>query len=338
MLSALFFAAEDSIYGASKKENEWVLREKKAAYGFHCLAADPTKSGRMYGGTFDNGLWISDDFGETWQRAGEGIAHKRVLSVAVSSAEAANGYRVVWAGTEPSGLFRSEDGGKTWADCPNLLRLPSEPTWSFPPRPYTHHVRWIQPDLHEENRIYAGIELGGVMKSEDKGETWEDRKPGSQYDCHTLTMTPLAKGRIYEAAGGGFSESKDGGKTWETFNDGLDPYTYLVDIAVDPANPDTIIASAAERARTAYNPETASTVLVRKEKGGKWEIVQKGLPNPGGASVFSLVSHNSEPGVFYAVNNLGIFQSNDGGKSWERLPLEWPSHLRKKRVRSLIAI
>src|SRR5699024_530574 len=152
---------------------------------------------------------------------------------------------VVWAGTEPSGLYRSEDGGTTWATFPNLLKLPSEPTWSFPPRPHTHHVRWIQPDLHDSNRIYVGIELGGVMKSEDQGEIWEDRKIDSQYDCHTLTMTKQVPGRVYEAAGGGFAQTKDSGKTWETVNEGLDPYTYLVDIAVDPADPDTIIDSAA---------------------------------------------------------------------------------------------
>src|SRR5699024_2167756 len=119
---------------------------------------------------------------------GTGITHNRVMSVAVSPTEVRNGYRVVWAGTEPSGLFRSEDGGRTWIDCPALLDLPSKSTWSFPPRPHTHHVRWIEPDPHDENRIFVGIELGGVMKSEDKGRTWEDRKPGSQHDCHTLTI------------------------------------------------------------------------------------------------------------------------------------------------------
>jgi len=338
LLSSLFFISENSLFELSKKKNVWMLDEKKANVEFRCLATDPTQDGRLYAGTFNDGLWISDDRGESWQKAGTGIAHNRVLSVAVSPTEIVNGYRVVWAGTEPSGLFRSEDGGATWSECPNLLKLPSEPTWSFPPRPHTHHVQWIEPDLHNENRIFVGIELGGVMRSEDKGKTWDDRKPGSQYDCHALAMHSLAEGKIYEAAGGGYAESIDGGNTWGTFNEGLEAYTYLIDIAVDPADPETIVASAAKRARTAYMPERAHTVIVRRTRNSNWEVIRGGLPQPDGSAAFSFATHVSEPSVFYAVNNLGFFQSTDAGKSWNKISVAWPDDLKEKRVRNLIAL
>ncbi|MCR2822185.1 WD40/YVTN/BNR-like repeat-containing protein [Lederbergia panacisoli] len=338
MTSALYFVAGRSIYEVKKIDSVWSLNEMKVPHEFYCLAVDSLRPERMYGGTFNNGLWISNNGGMKWEPAGAGIFHDRVLSVAVSPTEIINGYSVVWTGTEPSELFRSEDGGKTWSHFPKLLDLPSKPTWRFPPRPHTHHVRFIQPDLHDERKIYVGIELGGVMKSEDKGISWEDRKPGSQYDCHTLTMNPLAKGRIYEAAGGGFAESLDGGKTWTTFNEGLGSDTYLVDIAVDPASPDTMIASAAKGAYSAYDPERASTVIVRRESGNPWEVISDGLPERNGSSIFSLLSHESEPGVFYAVNNLGIFQSTDAGKSWKCLPVEWPNSLKKERVHWFVAV
>lgn len=332
----LLFIADQSIFVVTSRVHSWDLLEHQHDYEFHSIAADPGKQGRLYVGTFDNGLLVSDDYGETLHPVGEGITHDRVLSVAVSETEKVNDYYVVWAGTEPSNLFRSEDGGKTWTECPALLDLPSRSTWSFPPRPYTHHVRSIQPDLHDKSRVFAGIELGGVMRSEDSGETWEDRKEGSQFDCHTLTMNSLAEGRIYEAAGGGFAESVDGGATWETFNDGLDDYTYLVDVVVDPKDPDTIVASAAKSARTAYVPSRAHTVIVRKEKDQEWEVVHEGLPHPDGSSILSLTTHDQEPHVFYAVNNLGLYQSNDAGRSWNQLIAEWPETLENKRIRRLI--
>ncbi|MBS4196808.1 WD40/YVTN/BNR-like repeat-containing protein [Lederbergia citri] len=338
MVSALYFVAGSSVFKVKNNNSVWSLNEMKAPHDFYCLAVDPVRPERLYAGSFNDGLWISDDGGMTWRPAGKGIIHKRVLSVAISPTEIINGFSVVWAGTEPSDLFRSEDGGQTWVHFPKLLDLPSKPTWRFPPRPHTHHVRWIQPDLHDEQKIYVGIELGGVMKSEDKGITWKDRQPGSQYDCHTLTMNPLAKGRIYEAAGGGFAESLDGGKTWATFNDGLGSDTYLVEIAVDPSNPDIMIASAARGAHSAYDPERASTIIVRRDSGEPWEVVQDGLPERDGSSIFSLISHVSEPRVFYAVNNLGIFQSIDAGKSWKPLPVEWPESLLKERVRWFVAV
>lgn len=311
--------------------------ENEVDHIFLCLTADPVKVGRLYGGTFEDGLWMSDDHGKTWQPVGDGITHERILSVTVSPTEVINGYSVVWAGTEPSGLFRSEDGGKTWTTFPTLLDLPSEPTWSFPPRPHTHHVRDIQPDLHDDKRIYVGIELGGVMKSVDQGKSWEDRKPGSQFDCHTLTMTKRAKGRIYEAAGGGYAESHDSGKTWETINDGLEPYTYLVDITVDAYNPDIVIASAAKTARTAYQPSQAHTVIVRREGDNPWKVVSEGLPDPDGSAVFQLIADESGQGVFYAVNNLGFYISRDTGKSWEQVDIDWPEHIEQRQVRGFVA-
>lgn len=336
----MLFTAEKSIFQVSLLNDNWIIEEFATNYHFHCLATDPKNNGRVYGGTFDHGLLISDDYGESWEPAGEGIFHTRVLSVSVSPTEFINGYHVVWAGTEPSGLFRSEDGGKTWTHFPNLLKLPSEPTWSFPPRPETHHVRSIQPDLHDENRIYVGIELGGVMKSEDQGKTWVDRKKGSQYDCHTLTMTEQAKGRVYEAAGGGFAETIDHGETWTTNNDGLNDYTYLVDVTVDPTNPNIIIASAAKSAYTAYQPDRAHSVIVRKEEDNDWQITDDGLPERDGSSVFLLASELSQNEVhtFYALNNTGIYQSKNSGRKWNKLNVNWPEKLQSKRIRSFILL
>lgn len=136
------------------------------------------------------------------------------------------------------------------------------------------------------------------MKSEDKGRSWEDRKANSQYDCHTLTMHPQVPGRIYEAAGGGYAESFDAGNTWQTFNEGLDSYNYLVHIAVDSGNPDTMVASAARSPYEAYDPTRASSILVRREDGAPWSPVYKGLPDVEGSSVFTLISHPSQSGVF----------------------------------------
>ena len=115
----------------------------------------------MYVGTLDNGTYASRDAGLTWRQDEEGLVDRRVMSLAVSASHEEAGISVVYAGTEPSNLYRSEDGGRSWQLLPALRQLPSEPRWSFPPRPWTHHVRTIALHPSDPDSLLAGIELGG---------------------------------------------------------------------------------------------------------------------------------------------------------------------------------
>ncbi|AZP05113.1 WD40/YVTN/BNR-like repeat-containing protein [Jeotgalibaca ciconiae] len=318
-------------------EENWKLVERRIEQvQFECLAFDPHDVKRMYAGTFDHGLWVSDDGGKQWRVAGKGINSFRVSAIAVSPVEVINGRGVVWAGTEPSRLYRSEDGGETWTDCPALLDLPSQSSWSFPPRPDTHHVRWIEADRFNQDKVFVGIELGGVMRSLDKGLTWEDRKPGSQFDCHTMATHPKREERIYEAAGGGFAQSRNGGETWQTENKGLDPFTYLVNIAVAADQPDCILVSGAKGPRQAYQAEQAHSVILKREDNQNWRLIEKGLPEAEGMTVSALANSPTEQGVFYAANNKGVFRSETYGENWEKLPLNWPKAYHDLRMKQLL--
>ncbi|WP_411843383.1 WD40/YVTN/BNR-like repeat-containing protein [Salinicoccus sp. HZC-1] len=147
-----------------------------------------------------------------------------------------------------------------------------------------------------------------------------------------MTMHSKASGRIYEAAGGGYAESFDSGATWQTVNDGLEPYSYLVGIAVDPGDENTVVASAAKGPRSAYEPSKADTILVRRENGEEWKPVYEGLPDREGSAIFSLASDPDDPGVFYGINNLGFYISKDSGLTWDKTPVDWSEHLKSKRT------
>src|SRR5687768_8289351 len=244
---------------------EWIAEVRLQGLPVYCEDADPLRPERVYCGTFGRGLWRSDDAGDSWRSVGEGITYPEVMAVAVSAAERGkDGSGVVYAGTEPSALFRSEDGGDSWDECRTLRELPSAPTWSFPPRPWTHHVRWIAPDPLVAGRLFVGIELGGVMRSLDAGRTWEDRKPNGQHDAHHLRCHPHATDRIYETAGGGYAESHDGGASWLLLDEGL-RHHYMWGLAVDPGDPDTVVVSAARGPREAHAPLTmAESTVYRK--------------------------------------------------------------------------
>jgi hypothetical protein len=230
--------------------------------GAQCIAEG---GGAVYAGCRGSGLWRSDDGGHAWEDLH--LPQQDVFSIAVSRADGA-----VYAGCEPSMLFRSDDQGGSWRELERLRTLPSAPTWSFPPRSWTSHVRWIAPSPHDAGTVLAGIELGGLMWSGDRGETWEDRRPGAKLDVHALAWHPSVPGRAYEAAGDGTAWSRDGGQSWSGIDTGRDR-NYAWAIALDEDDPDTWHASVSTGPFAAHGDRHAEGVVYRWSGDGPWEAI-----------------------------------------------------------------
>src|SRR6266508_3854758 len=230
--------------------------------GARCVAVDPTDRDLVYAGGAA-GVSSSRDGGMTWEGS---KLEADVFSVAV----AVDG--TVYAGSEPSALFTRSDQGRTWRELEALRSIPSAPTWSFPPRPWTSHVRWIAPSPHDAGLLLAGIELGGLMWSGDGGETWEDHRPGAKLDVHCLAWHQTAEGRAYETGGDGTAWSR-GGRTWEPVDVGRDR-NYSWALEIDPADPDTWFASVSPGPFHAHSDgRDAEAYLYRWSGGGPWQAV-----------------------------------------------------------------
>lgn len=298
----------------------WTVEEHLDDLRPHSLAVDPGNPDHIYVGTFDNGLIRSRDGGQSWEPAGEGIPHARITAVAVQ--RTAEG-PVLYAGTEPSTFSRSQDGGETWRVMEAMNDLPSASEWSFPPKPETHHVRWIEPDPQQTGKLFVAVEAGALIRTQDGGETWQDRVTDGPFDTHTAVIHPDEAGRVYSSAGDGYYESEDGGRTWRRPMDGL-RHGYLVGVAVDPGDADTVVVSAASGPHIAYSPRRAEAYLYRKRADGAFNLAMEGMPDGAGTIASRLASVPDEPGVFYAVNNHGLFHSADAGSSWQALEVDWP--------------
>ena len=213
-----------------------------------------------------SGLKRSADGGDTFEEVP--LPEQDVFSVAVSAADGA-----VYAGTEPSRLFRSADGGDSWAELTALQEIPSRPDWSFPPRPWTSHVRWIAPSPQDPELVLVGIELGGLMLTEDGGASFSDHRPQAPRDVHCLAWHPSVPGRAYEAAGDGAAWSRDGGRSWEKADAGRDR-RYAWALAVDAADPDRWFVSAAPGPFEAHGSRPADSAIYRWEDSGPWQTKQ----------------------------------------------------------------
>lgn len=336
-MTRIYLAMEDELLVVRQQTGDITLERHLAGRRPQCLAVDPGWPQRVYCGTFDAGVWCSDDAGSSWQRTGQGISHDAVMAIAVSALDPTGEYGTVYAGTEPSAVFRSTNGGATWQELAGLRELPSASTWSFPPRPFTHHVRWLLPDPVAAGRLYVCVEAGALVRTPDGGRSWEDRARGGPRDTHTLAAPRQAPGRLYAAAGDGYFESHDGGATWQQPDAGL-LHHYCWGVAVDPVDPETIVISAAHGPRQAHNARTAESAIYRRTGHGQWSQVRAGLPEPQGTTRSVLAANAAEPGVIYAANNHGLFRSPTAGESWERLDIVWPEPYRQQCVQALIVV
>ncbi|PWU80179.1 MAG: hypothetical protein DLM72_13520 [Candidatus Nitrosopolaris wilkensis] len=309
-----------------------------------CIAFDHSNPNRAYYGTFGNGLWKTDDGGQTWDSIGKNnsISHTDVMSVSVSHLERGNqGFNTVYVGTEPSAIYRSDDGGESWERMSALNNLKSSASWSFPPKPWTHHVRWIESDANNPGYVFAVIEAGALVQSHDGGRTWIDKVEEGPYDTHTLATHQKMPKCLYSSAGDGYFESFDYGESWRRPTAGLERNHYLAGLAVDSGDPHSIIISSSQSARQAHSLEGAESFVYRRsdedddDNSEQWKVV-KGLPEPSGTIISTLASNPKIAGEFYAINNRGIFCSTDSAISWKRLDdIQWPTEYLSQHPKAL---
>lgn len=118
-----------AIYKTTDGGNSWrMLSLRKVMYGSHparmsgeMLAVDPNNSNVIYCGTYYDGLWKSEDGGETWSNVSEiGIGIRGTHDFAVNNVvfddrttidgKSAN----IYVGVVSTGIYHSNDGGKSF--------------------------------------------------------------------------------------------------------------------------------------------------------------------------------------------------------------------------------
>ncbi|NMM49359.1 WD40/YVTN/BNR-like repeat-containing protein [Marinigracilibium pacificum] len=156
---------------------------------------------------------------------------------------------------------------------------------------------------------YAG---DGVYRSDDGGLTWQFL--GLEGIQHTgrIIVHPGNPDKVWVAAMGNLYSSNeergvylttDGGKTWEKtlyVNDS----TGIIDLVINPNNPDQLWASAWERTRKAWNfkGHGPGSSIFRSDDGGKtWKAVNNGFAEPESRGRIGLAVSRENPSVIYAL-------------------------------------
>jgi hypothetical protein len=307
----LWASTGDGIARLDERDGAWSVEVSLEGSGAQCLAVDPHDADIVFAGLREGGLRRTSDGGRRWVDCR--LPAPGVFSVAVSAVDGA-----VYAGTEPSALFRSDDGGQSWRELDALLELPSRPTWRFPPRPWTSHVRWIAPSPHDGELLLVGIELGGLMRSINGGGSWQDHRPGAQRDVHSLAWHPRSERRAYEAGGGGAAWSDDAGDTWRPADEGRDRH-YTWAVAVEPHDADAWYVSASTGPFAAHGGADPEARIYAWRDGG-WQPLTGGLPEPLPAMPYALAAIGGR--LFAGLADGQLWESTDRGEGWHACTLD----------------
>src|SRR5688572_28862398 len=187
------------------------------------ITPHPHDPGIIYIGTHD-GPYRTRDGGDSWERLGFPETDRQVWSILVHPGDP----RRLYAGTSPVGVFRSDDGGDTWRRLPRAVQ---------PERvkmPFACRVMRIAADPVRPETLWAAVEVGGVMRSDDGGETWSDCSADlvklaelphlksrivsdtdieGMLDVHALAVSAALPGTAFLALRMGLFRSADGGRT-----------------------------------------------------------------------------------------------------------------------------
>ena len=258
--------------------------------------------------------------------AGERDAEWTLDAHVLSLASSQSAPHVCLAGAEPAALYRSDDGGRTWRELRALRCGPDAGRWYHPSPASSPHVLGLAIDPGNPDTLYAGIEVGGVYKSTDGGETFKASSQGLYEDIHKLAGHPGRPAQLWAATGNGVYRSDDGAESWTEASRGMARRYAAAIGVVTGRGTETVIASAA--AAPPWNGAYGANAVIFRStsSGGGWEPGMGGLPQTLDGVPVAFASSHVTPGRVYAgVASGELLASDNLGRSWYLLAGDQPS-------------
>jgi photosystem II stability/assembly factor-like uncharacterized protein len=296
-----------------------------------------------------NGIWISKDSGESWEKIESKTAPQNINSLAIDPQNT----NIMYAGTtwRP---YKTTDGGKNWRlikngiiDDSDVFAIEIDPknpehviasacsgiyesfnkgeSWSkiqgIPSQ--SRRTRDIKINPVNRNSYYAATTEGFWM-SNASGKAWM-MTTSRELEINSIAVHPEAPERIFIATNNyGVMVSNDGGKNFEQTN-GNFTSRFTLGVVPDIERPNRYYA-------TTYNTATGGGfVFLSDDAGETWQPAMKNLV-ANRISPTALIQDRANPNTLYLGTNVGVYRSDDRGLSWTHITPPKPKPQPKKRA------
>ena len=315
MATSLYIATTIGLFIATQTNGNWTVTGQ--ALNELPLTSIAVSEGVVLAGSAE-GIWRSTDKGKTWKAANEGLAIPYVRWIAASPKQLA----LILAGTEPAGIFVSNDAGDSWNINPAVLKLRDANGWFLPYSPRSGCVRGFAfaESGPNKGRIYAAVEVGGVLVSDDNGRSWQlaagsDGKPemnrelGTMIhpDVHSITVHPSSSDIVTAATGGGLFRSIDAGRSWKNIYP-----CYIRAVWVDPIDHQHLVAGPADGVSRNGRIEES------RDGGRSWHSASIGLKAPWARHMVERFAQVDDE-LFAVLSNGELWSRKLSDPNWNRV-------------------
>ncbi len=196
----------------------------------------------------------------------------------------------------------------------------------------------VDPDDNNNNTWFIGTASGGIWKTTNAGQTWENlTKNLPNLSTSVLAMSNNNTNVIYAGTGEGYGsfafvqgqgiwKSTDKGKTWNqiSFTANNPDFGNVMRIVVDPNDENIVVVSAVASFRAKPGANRKSTIYRTTDGGQNWtKVFENEIPgqgDPATNSIQQIISNPKNFNTLYAtVHSNGVLKSVNAGVTWQEV-------------------
>ena len=248
---------------------------------------DPSDEKALYAGTREDGLYYSYNSGAGWMKS-EKLPAGFVRDTVVDPKDKCTIYSAV-----NNKVYKSEDCARTWARV-------------FHSDNNANVVTSLDVDWFDSNIIWAGMSDGTLMKSMNKGTSWEKNNKFVKR-VNKIVIDPNDSRVVYVGViGTGLFKTENKGEDWVDLNKAMKDFK-------NSKNYYDFVVSTSSKGVILYGSKFG---IIRSLDGGVTWAEVKLLTQAGTEIIYSMAIDPSNANYIYYGTDKAMYKSIDGGSSW----------------------